>query len=100
MASVLLCITHKNAKDLARGQLGMGRNAKAMSGCLINVVRDRARCPHRSHYLGQLVQNVSEKHAPSPSTATANTHWPIVFYIAIFVLKRDVKLQPTNCSNF
>jgi len=42
MASELLCITHKNANDLARGQLGMGRKAKAMSGCLINFTRNQS----------------------------------------------------------
>jgi len=30
---------HKNANDLARGRLEMGKKVKAMSGCLINVVR-------------------------------------------------------------
>ena len=40
MVSELLCTTHKNVNDLARGRLGMGRKAKATSGgCLINVVR-------------------------------------------------------------
>jgi len=39
MVSELVCTTHKNAHDLARGQLEMGRKAKATSGCLINVVR-------------------------------------------------------------
>jgi len=39
MVSELLCTIHKNANDLARGRLEMGRKAKAMSGCRINVVR-------------------------------------------------------------
>ena len=54
MASELLCVTHNNVKDLARGQLEMGRNAKATSGCVINVVCVRLRCPCRPHYLGRL----------------------------------------------
>ena len=43
--------------------------------CMHGRIIDRAR--NR-----QTVQNVSEKHAPSPSAATANTH------------------RPSNCSNF
>ena len=51
MVSELLCIMHKNANDLARGRLGMGRKAKATSGCIINVVPVRPHCPCRTRYL-------------------------------------------------
>jgi len=37
MVSELRCTTRKNTNDLARGRLGMGRNAKTMSRCLVNV---------------------------------------------------------------
>jgi len=53
MVSELLCTTHKNVNDLARGQLWMGRKAKATSGCLINAVRVRPHCPCRPRYLGR-----------------------------------------------
>ena len=37
MVSELRCTTRKNTNDLARGRLGMGRNAKPTSRCLVNV---------------------------------------------------------------
>ena len=43
MVSELLCTTDKNANDLACGRLGMGRKAKATSGCPIIVVCFRPR---------------------------------------------------------
>jgi len=53
MASELLYTMNKNANDLARGRLGTGRKAKATSGCLINVVHVRPRCPCRPRYSGR-----------------------------------------------
>jgi len=59
MVSELLSTTHKNANDLAHGRLGMGRKAKATSGCLINIVRVRPRCLSRPRYLGRPLTPVS-----------------------------------------
>ena len=63
-----------------------GRTGQCMNHAPAILAAPAAYCIHdriihqaRGH---QTVQNVSEKHAPSPSAATSNTH------------------RPSNCSNF
>ena len=73
---------HKNANDLARGRLEMGRKVKAMSGGLINVVRVRPRCLCCPRYLGRPLRSACQTRAtpsqlrPLPTIACVATRRP------------------------
>jgi len=98
MVSELLCTTQKNANDLARGRLGVGRKAKVTCDCLINAV-----C--RPCYLGgpQIIALPGKSNVGDLAVLwTENSlHWPLLsihrdgqkWHPGLFSVHRDGKLH-------